>query len=79
MLDAPADTPATQVADIDEQLTRLSAEIGKLVALPETRDKLEGQGFDPFYNDPEQTAAMLRTELVKFEKLIKFANIRAEQ
>lgn len=68
---APAGTPKALIA-------RLSAEIGKLVALPETREKLDGQGFDPFYNDPEQTAAMLRAELAKFEKLIKAANIRAD-
>jgi len=68
---APAGTPKALIA-------RLSAEIGRLVTLPETRKQLEGQGFDPFYNDPEQTAAILRAEFAKFEKLIKFANIRAE-
>lgn len=68
---APAGTPKALIA-------RLSAEIGRLITLPETKEKLDSQGFDPFYNDPEQTTAMLRAELVKFEKLIKEANIRAD-
>jgi MerR family copper efflux transcriptional regulator len=38
MLDAPADAPATQVADIDEQLTRLSAEVSRMRARPEELD-----------------------------------------
>jgi len=68
---APAGTPKALIA-------RLSAEIGRLIALRETKEKLDSQGFDPFFNDPEQTTAMLRAELVKFEKLIKEANIRAD-
>lgn len=68
---APAGTPKALIA-------RLSAEIAKLVSLPDTREKLDAQGFDPFYNDPEQTTAMLRADLTKFDKLIREANIRAE-
>jgi len=68
---APAGTPQALVA-------KLSAEIARLLALPETRDKLDTQGFDPFYNDPDQTAAMLRAELAKFEKLIREARIKLE-
>jgi tripartite-type tricarboxylate transporter receptor subunit TctC len=68
---APAGTPKTLVV-------KLSAEIGRLVAMPETRERLATQGFDPFYNDSDQTAAMLRAELAKFEKLIREANIKAE-
>jgi tripartite-type tricarboxylate transporter receptor subunit TctC len=68
---APAGTPKPLVA-------KLSAEIGRLIALPETRELLASRGFDPFYNDPEQTAAMLRAELMKFEKLIREAQIKPE-
>ena len=68
---APAGTPKALLA-------KLSAEIARLIALPETREKLDSQGFDPFYNDPDQTAALLRAELTKFEKIIREADIRAE-
>ncbi len=68
---APVGTPKALVA-------KLSAEIGRLVAMPGTREKLATQGFDPFYNDSDQTAAILRAELSKFEKLIREANIKGE-
>jgi tripartite-type tricarboxylate transporter receptor subunit TctC len=68
---APAGTPKAILA-------KLSAEIARLLALPETKEKLDSQGFDPFYNDPDQTAAMLRAEVAKFAKIIKEANIKAE-
>lgn len=68
---APSGTPRALIV-------KLSAEIGRLVAMPETREKLATQGFDPYYNDPDQTATILRTELSKFEKLIREANIKEE-
>src|SRR6185503_13537660 len=39
-------------------IDRISAEIRKLVARPDTREKLNTQGSEPYYNDPEQTAAL---------------------
>jgi MerR family copper efflux transcriptional regulator len=44
LLDEPADTQGTQVAEIDDQLTRLSAEVSRLRAQgvplePESRDR----------------------------------------
>ncbi len=68
---APAGTPKAL-------LVKLSTEIARLLALPETREKLDGQGFEPFYNDPDQTAAMLRAELNKFEKILREAKIKVE-
>lgn len=68
---APAGTPK---AIID----RISAEIGKLVAMPETKEKLDVQGFVPFYSNPEQTAALLKADIVKYGKIIKGANIKGE-
>lgn len=68
---APAGTPK---AIID----RMAAEIEKLVALPETREKLAGQGFEPFYNSPEQTTALLKMDVAKFTKIIKDANIKVQ-
>ncbi len=68
---APAGTPKTIV-------DRISAEVAKLVATPEAREKLDTQGFGPFYNNAERTSALLKSELVKYEKLIKAANIKSE-
>lgn len=68
---APAGTPKALLA-------RLAAEVGRLLAQPDTREKLDGQGFDPYFNGPEQTASILRAELAKFERIIREANIRAD-
>lgn len=68
---APASVPK---AIID----KLSGEIAKLVAASETREKLDTQGFVPFYNNPEQTAALLKTDIVKYGKIIRDANIKME-
>jgi tripartite-type tricarboxylate transporter receptor subunit TctC len=68
---APAGTPKLI-------LDKLSGEIAKLVAMPETRDKLDTQGFVPFYNNPEQTAALVRADIIKYARIIKDANIRSD-
>jgi tripartite-type tricarboxylate transporter receptor subunit TctC len=68
---APAGTPKGII-------DRISAEIAKLVAMPETREKLDAQGFGPYYNNPEQTAELLKAEVVKYARIIKAANIKSE-
>ncbi len=59
-------------------IDRISAEVAKLVTMPDTREKLDAQGFVPFHNTPEQTAAILKGEFVKYAKIIKTANIKSE-
>ena len=59
-------------------IDRISAEIKKLVARPDTREKLNALGSEPYYNDPEQTAALIRSDIAKYGKIIKDANIKAE-
>ena len=59
-------------------IDRISAEIRKLVALPDTKAKLNAQGSEPFYNNPEQTAALIRSDIAKYGKIIKDANIPVE-
>lgn len=59
-------------------IDRISAEIKKLIALPDTKDKLNVQGFEPFYNNPEQMAALLRADIARYGKIIKDANIKVE-
>lgn len=36
-------------------------------------------GFEPFYNDPETTAALLKADIAKYAKIIKGANIAVER
>ena len=59
-------------------IDRIAAEIGKLVAKPDTREKLHAMGSEPFYNNPEQTAALIKSDIAKYGKIIKDANIKVE-
>jgi len=71
-LGAPAGTPK-------EIIDKISAEVAKLVAAPETKEKLATQGFEPYYNNPEQTAALVKRDIDRFAKIIKEAGIKTEQ
>jgi tripartite-type tricarboxylate transporter receptor subunit TctC len=57
---------------------RISAEIAKLVALPDTKEKLALQGMEPYYNNSQQTGALIRADIAKYAKIIKDANIKVE-
>ena len=59
-------------------IDRISAEIGKLVARPDTKEKLNALGSEPYYNNPEQTGALIKSDIAKYGKIIKEANIKAE-
>ena len=50
----------------------------KLVASPETKKQLDAQGFVPYYNNPEQTAQLIKSDIARFAKIIKGANISVE-
>lgn len=57
---------------------KISAEIQKLLARPDTKETLNNLGFQPFYNDPEQATALLKADIAKYAKIIKDANITVE-
>jgi tripartite-type tricarboxylate transporter receptor subunit TctC len=69
---APAGTPKVII-------DKIAAEIEKLVAMPETKDKLEVEGFVPYYRNPEQTAELINTYINRIAKIIKDGNIKVEQ
>lgn len=59
-------------------LDKLAGEILKLVTAPETKEKLDTQGFTPFFNNPEQTAKLVKADIIKYGKIIKDAGIKGE-
>ena len=69
---APAGTPAPIIS-------KLSAEIASILTLADVREKLLGQGMDPYYSTPERFAALMKTDLAKFSKVIKTANIKMDE
>jgi tripartite-type tricarboxylate transporter receptor subunit TctC len=68
---ATAGTPRTVV-------DKLQREIGRIVNLPEIRERLVNQGYDPVADTPEQFAAYLRTEIDKWRKVVKASGAKAD-
>jgi tripartite-type tricarboxylate transporter receptor subunit TctC len=59
-------------------IDKIAGEIRKLVAKPDTKEKLNAVGSEPYYNNPEQTAALIRSDIAKYGKIIKDANIKVD-
>lgn len=68
---APQGTPKEIVA-------RLNAEVMKVLAEPEARQKLLSLGFEPTGGTPDQLAAFEKTERAKWGPLIKAAGLKGE-
>ncbi len=59
-------------------ITRLNAELVKVLALPEVKKRLLDNGIDALSNTPEQFAAYIRAETAKWAAVIKDANVKVE-
>jgi tripartite-type tricarboxylate transporter receptor subunit TctC len=68
---APAGTPK-------EIVDRLNAEIKKMVAAPDVKEKLETLGFVPVADAPAEFGERIKTETVKWSKVINDAKIKIE-
>lgn len=61
-----------------EIVRRINAEIVKGLAMPEARQRLEKVGVDPTTGTPEQFNELLKSERVKWARVIREANIKVE-
>jgi tripartite-type tricarboxylate transporter receptor subunit TctC len=61
-----------------EVLTRVHQELSTYLRMPETREKLIGQGAIAGGGSPEEFQNYIRSELAKWTKVAKFANVRLE-
>lgn len=68
---APAGTPRAIVE-------RLNAEINKALQHPDVLQKLAAQGTDPLGSTPEAYAAYIKSELVRWSKIVKDSGAKAE-
>ena len=68
---APAGTPG-------EIASRLTAEVARIVRLPDVREKLAAMGVQAVGNTSEQFAEMIKIEIAKFGPVVRAANIKAD-
>jgi tripartite-type tricarboxylate transporter receptor subunit TctC len=67
----PAGTPR-------EIITLLQREIVRIVALPDVKERLGALGFEAVANTPEECTAQIKAEIVKWARVIREANIKAQ-
>jgi tripartite-type tricarboxylate transporter receptor subunit TctC len=68
---APAGTPP-------ELIERYSKEIARIIALPELRERLEREGFEPGSSTPAQLAAYMKSESERWGKVVRAAGVRID-
>ena len=66
---APAGTPAPVVA-------MLSTELRKAINTPQVRDKLKADGVNVVANSPGEFTAFVKSEIDKWAKIIRTANVK---
>ncbi len=58
---------------------KLNAEIGRILALPDVKERLYGLGIVPFLTaTPGEFRTYLSAEIAKYQKIVKAANIKAD-
>jgi tripartite-type tricarboxylate transporter receptor subunit TctC len=67
----PAGTPK-------EIVERLNIEVARILRSPDTRERLYSFGAEPIDNKPEEFAAYINSEFIKWARVVKSANLRAE-
>jgi tripartite-type tricarboxylate transporter receptor subunit TctC len=68
---APAGAPR-------EAVSRLAAEIGKILRAPELKERFFVQGAEPVGNTPDEFAAFVSAEIAKWRKVVEASGMRAE-
>lgn len=66
---APGATPRPVIA-------RVHGEVVRALQLPDVRERLTAQGHQPVGNTPEQFAAVIKSEIAKWAKVVKAAGIK---
>lgn len=68
---APAGTPQALVQ-------KISADVARIIATPEVNERILSQASEPVGSRPEEYAAFIDAEIVKWRDLIKVANMKAD-
>ena len=68
---APANTPADVVS-------KANADIVRVLAMPDVQEVLAKQGIEVRSSTPAEMAAVVKTDLARWGRVVKEANIRPE-
>ena len=68
---APAGTPVDIV-------NRISAEVQRIIRLPEVKERLLAQGAEPIGTSPDQFALALQSDIAKYARIIRESGYKAE-
>jgi tripartite-type tricarboxylate transporter receptor subunit TctC len=68
---APAGTPAAIIA-------RINAEVSKLFARPDVKEKFTNIGVEAVASSPEEFSATVKAEIARMGKMIRAAGLRDE-
>jgi tripartite-type tricarboxylate transporter receptor subunit TctC len=68
---APAGTPR-------EIVQKLNAEVLKILAMPDVRERFQAQGVEPVGSTPEQFGEHIRAQMAKWAKVVQDAGVKAE-
>ncbi|MFH1603522.1 MAG: tripartite tricarboxylate transporter substrate binding protein [Pseudomonadota bacterium] len=60
-------------------IDRWSAELQKILKMPDIVEKMAAQGMRPFYMTPEAYQALMRSEFLKYAQVIKAVEIKGER
>ena len=60
-------------------LARLRAEVNRILALPDVRERLHGAGgVEPWITSPEAFAAAIRSDYAKYARLVREVGARID-
>jgi tripartite-type tricarboxylate transporter receptor subunit TctC len=59
-------------------VSRLNAELVKIMHTPDVKERLAGMATDPLTSTPEEFAAYLRQEIAKWGEVVRKANLKAD-
>ena len=59
-------------------IEKIHTDVARIVASPDVRERILVQASEPVGNSPEEYAAFINTEIIKWRAVIKQANVKAE-
>jgi tripartite-type tricarboxylate transporter receptor subunit TctC len=68
---APAGTPPAIIQKVNEAINRM-------LATPDVRERLSAMAFEPVGGTPQQFADYIKTETVKWGKIVRDGNIKPD-